>query len=364
METKSYNEIYNNIKNYVIAHQNKITDFTDGSVIMAFCESVSRVIENLYLNAKLGFSAYMRGLPYSVFNFKVLEGTKAGGRVVFTLGDPQPYITVIPEGTSLSGAGVSFHTTERGLIMAGATESAPVPASADAIGDSGNVDAGAISVINGRVPSAVDSVTNPEPFTGGINKEKWNDFVARFSEYITGLQNTNSNGVKTLITQSALARSVGVVEHFPPLNGVYNATIFCEDGSGGISPSALEEIKMIIEGDGTVLHPSRKAVGLNYRYSAPDITTLDFTIIVDLNRERMTNVSVDDLLADLKSAAKNHIDGMTIGKNYYAASLIALMKGNKYINNVRITTPSLDIIEIGMNGIFRSGSVSINYTMS
>ena len=91
---------------------------------------------------------------------------KATGRLTFS----GPDGTVIPVGTRVSTEGetpIYFVTTTEGTITGGTVT---VDAEAEVGGESGNVDAGKITVVLGDL-SGVVTVTNAEPFRGGITEE-------------------------------------------------------------------------------------------------------------------------------------------------------------------------------------------------
>ncbi|GMO65629.1 MAG: hypothetical protein Ta2A_13690 [Treponemataceae bacterium] len=363
MEIKKFEEIYSSIKNYTIAHQTKLTDFTVGSIVMSIAEAVARVIESLYLNAKQGFSSFMRGLPYSVFGYKALPGNRASGRVVFSLVESATYDTIIPNGIALSAGSLTFITTDRVVIPAGESSSAPVNITADDIGSAYNLPAGAISIINGQVPNNVDSVTNPEETVGGSDKELWNNFVIRFNDYIVGLQRTNRSGIRSLIVDSGTARSVGIVEHFPAKNDIYNATIYVEDGSGDMPPIGLDAVKLLVEGDDTAEHPANKAVGLNYWYAPPVKIPLSFAIVCAINAKKAVDISVDELKSQLVQVLREYVNALKIGESFYPANVITLFKSNGYINDVMINSPA-EILLDKEDSIFRFNSADINFILS
>ena len=74
MEIKTFDEIYSDIMNFIISHQDKLTDFNDGSVLASQCEALGRELAELYIRTRVGFSTYLRSLPSSVFGFNMKTG--------------------------------------------------------------------------------------------------------------------------------------------------------------------------------------------------------------------------------------------------------------------------------------------------
>jgi uncharacterized phage protein gp47/JayE len=105
---------------------------------------------------------------------------KATGQLTFS----GPDSTVIPVGTRVSTEDenpVYFVTTAEGTITGG---SVTVDAEAEEGGVDGNVDAGEITVVLGDL-SGVVTVTNAEPFAGGINEETDEELYERYKEHVT-----------------------------------------------------------------------------------------------------------------------------------------------------------------------------------
>lgn len=96
---------------------------------------------------------------------------RASGVLRFSRELPLDYDVEIPAGTvcASSGAAVEFETTEAVILPAGQTE-ADAPACAAVGGKSGNAAAGRIDTLV-TPPVGIETVTNPEPFTGGTDAE-------------------------------------------------------------------------------------------------------------------------------------------------------------------------------------------------
>ena len=57
MTSFNYKDIYDKAKNYIIANQDKITDFNDGSVISTLIEAFARILERFYIDTRRSTSA-------------------------------------------------------------------------------------------------------------------------------------------------------------------------------------------------------------------------------------------------------------------------------------------------------------------
>ena len=47
METKTYEDIYRDMQNYIITHQDRLTDFNDGSVLASQVEAMELLNYNM-----------------------------------------------------------------------------------------------------------------------------------------------------------------------------------------------------------------------------------------------------------------------------------------------------------------------------
>ncbi|WP_334077987.1 baseplate J/gp47 family protein [Paenibacillus sanfengchensis] len=137
---------------------------------------------------------------------------KAAGEIVFK-GDDN---TVVPKGTSVSTdeeEAIVFVTTEAGVIDQG---TAKVKAEAAVGGVRGNVDAGRIKLMLGNLTGVV-SVTNPEEFKNGAERESDESLLGRYYDRV---RRPATSGNAWHYRQWALEVSgVGDVKVFPTWKG-------------------------------------------------------------------------------------------------------------------------------------------------
>ncbi|GHU65099.1 hypothetical protein FACS189447_03440 [Spirochaetia bacterium] len=339
MEIRTFDQITDAMRNYIVAHQDKLTDFNEGSVLSSFDEATARELAMLYIRCRVGFSTYLRNLPYSIFNFKRKTGQKATAAVVFSRTKPFGYETRIPKGTVIKAGALKFLTTDIGVIDPDVLNSNEVHVIAEEVGADYNVNQEAIKTIESVLQSDVTLVRNGAPATGGVDGEDWAAFIDRFSEYILGLQRTNGSGLRTGLTESYLIRSMEIIEHFPPEEGLYNYTIYLEDGSGGITPEAIGKAKSIVDGDGSPANGGFRAPGINVRYLPP--TQVPVSIVV----ERLVTRGVEEGIAskDAENAIREYINSLKIGKSVLISDIIIVLKRISYVKDVKITQSSIPI---------------------
>jgi hypothetical protein len=362
MDIKSFDKIYEDIRNYIISHQDKLTDFNDGGVLSSQIEAFSRELEELYIRCRVGFSSFLRGLPYSVFGFEEKPGQKAAATAVFSRPRALSYESRIPAGTIVSANGLRFETTDAGSIMSGVIESNEIPIIADNMGDEYNVDAGAVNTIVSTLTSDIVSVRNPHPATGGVAAESWQDYVARFADYIVGLQRTNEAGFRTALTRGYVVRSLSIVEHFPPLDDIWNMTVYLDDGSGGISDLGKELVKKMIDGDGTAQNGGYRAPGVNIRYLSPEKECIDLVIDAATVQDVTNEIHESKVISDVQKKTKEFIDGLKIGESLIVSDLIVVLRRITYLDDVKIKVPE-DNIGIEKHQIARYRNCTVNVTV-
>lgn len=353
MISYNFQEIYDRAKNYLIANQDKITDFNDGSVISTLIETFARILERFYIDTRNGYASNLNSIAQTVFDFEKKQGQKATGKVVFSRATPSSQITVIPIGTKVSSGSFMFVTTQQGSILSGEVNSNEIPVQATEIGLPYNVAANTITSLDSLLPADIVSVNNPNKCTGGTNTETESELLARFKQYINGLQGTNIYGLKSKVLGLSGVRSVSVDEHFPMLDDFYNATVYVDDGTGGMTPELELAVNDVINGDDTEVNQGARAAGINIRVLAATAVPVNVKCRVSIYR-------VEDATAmfEIRNAIEEQINGLGINENVTITDLILRLRRLSYVKDCEITEPSANI-EIGINQIARFNDIEI-----
>jgi hypothetical protein len=362
MDIKSFENIYSDIRNYIISHQDKLTDFNDGGVLSSQIEAFSREMAELYIRCRVGFSSFLRGLPYSIFGFERKKGQRASTTLIFSRTKAMSYESTIPDGTIVSASGLKFITTDSGRILSGSIESTEIPAIAEKVGEEYNIGAGSVNTIVSILASDIVSVNNSNSATGGVAVESWQDYVARFADYIIGLQRTNEAGFRDALTRGYVVRSLSIVEHFPPLDDIWNMTVYLDDGSGGISDLGKKLVKEMIDGDGTPENGGYRAPGINIRYLSPEKEFIDLVINVTTVQDVTNEIDESIVIADVQKKTKEFIDGLKIGESLILSDLIVVLRRIAYLDDVEIESPE-ENIPILKYKIARYRNCAVNVTV-
>jgi uncharacterized phage protein gp47/JayE len=357
MQAKSFNEILEAMRNYIISHQDKLTDFNDGAVLESQIEAMARELALLYVRCRVGFSSFLRALPYSVFNFKKKEGLKASVKLTFSRAKAYSYETIIPIGSIAAAGGLKFLTTELGAVPSGGKDSGEITAIAEGVGEEYNVGPQSVKTLITTLPSDIVAVTNTEAATGGIDNEDWGAYIDRFGDYILGLSRTNGYGFLSGLTDTHLVRSLQIEEHFPPLGNIWNMTVYLEDGSGGMTDEAIALVKAKIDGDRTRTNGGYRAPGIHIRYLTPEKIPVDINVSVTVSHDVADDLGESVVTYEVAEAVKKFINGLLIGQSVLISDLIVVLRRISYIFDVKI--PEQENIEINIRQIARFQSCDV-----
>lgn len=351
---KQYNDIYASIKAWIIANQSRISDFNTGSVIASQIEAFSREMSILYSEARSGFSEVLTKMPFTIFNISKHTAQYATGQVTFgrvsTTGD----VTITVGSQVATAGGVIFETTAEGT-MANGVASVTVAVRASESGTTGNVPAGTVTTLV-SVASGVDSVLNSNPIGGGVNEESDAEYMSRFRTYLLGLAGSNQYGLISAALNNSSVRSASIVEHYPPKSGLYNLTLYLDDGYGSISQLIVDEVKAVIDGDGTEANPGLRAAGINVEYAAPTVVTIDVTGTVYFTYAVSASESKSIVDAAVLTFLNNHL----IGEDVIRAQLQKTILDYPWVVDINITDPAGNTA-IGAGQIARAGTITLNY---
>ena len=355
MNTKSYRQILDAMKYRAIAAISGVSDFNEGSIIMTIFEAIARPLEQAYIDTRNGYNNNLRAIPYSIFGFEQKKGQKASVQVVFTRNEALETASTIPVGTRVSGNGLVFITSEPGTIEAGETQSDPINASAEDIGSQYNLTEDTIDTIESSLTAEIVSVDNPTSATGGTDAETSTQMLRRFKYYINGLQGSNKYGIMAGVLGVEGVRSVSVQEHFSSLkDGIYNFTVYVDDGTGLLSSDLKNQIEDLINGTDTEDNPGLRAAGINCDVSAATIVNIDIEFTAKIYRVETARVQ-----NEIQTKLQEYINGLGINENVVLSSIIVLLKQIPGITDITGLTVngSTDNIVISVNQIARFRSV-------
>ena len=350
-DIKRYDELMEEACANMIARQDKITDFNEGSIIHTILDTFCRIVERIYIAIRSGFNQGLIMLIYSVFKFEKKSGTFASGKVTFSRSSALDTRTVIPSGVKVSGNGFNFVTTEAGAIAAGELESEQITIKATEAGSDYNLDAGIITSIDSSVPSDIASVTNKAAITGGSEEETDAEVEDRFTKMLAGLSGTNLYGIENAALSVDSVRSVSIKNHKPPLKNVYHVSVYVDDGSGTANDELLQAVRKAVEG--TETQNGHLAPGVNARYLAPTAIPVDFELEVSTG-----DVDTAEIQTEIKKIIQAYVNSLRIGETVILSTIIAKIRALSYVSDVAIKSPT-ENLPVNSEQIARFGSAEI-----
>jgi uncharacterized phage protein gp47/JayE len=348
MRLKSYREIFEDMRDYVIARQNKITDFNEGSVAASMLEAVAREMAALYNKTVANIELYGQGMAYAQFDFERKAGLPATGSLVFSRYAPGVE-REIPEGVKVSGGGLAFVTTKRGSIGAGALASSPIPASCTLAGSGGNVAANSVRTIDNPM-YGVDSVDNPVAFSGGVSRETEEEYHNRFTEFIIGLGQSSVSGVRATALSVNGVRSVSVVEHYPAESG-YHFTLYAENGSGALPAATKAALETVIIGNDTV--DGVRACGVNARILAPSIAYINIAVVFRVDGAIPPSLIEEAIAKNIT----NYVNSRKIGEPYEKKMVYNMAVRQAGVSDIITISPANTLIT--KRQIIRLGALTV-----
>jgi len=329
-------EFYNQMKEFMIANQSKITDLNLGSALDTQFQAMATQLNQALVKTSGSFKTQFEQIPFQAFDFNRKTEAKSSGTVVFSRQTADPTQIDIPIGTVVgTSSGLLYTTQDVVSILAGNTDSGAANIIAEKSGDTYNVLVGVINVLNSSV-AGVNSVVNNIATSGGLNREANSSYFARFKNFILGLSGSNRYGIFTAATGVDTIQSAFVEDHFPPELNLYNFTVYVDDGSGSVPQDKLDEIKLVIYGNDTVSYQGYAAAGINFRVLTAGLVPVDVDYDIELDT---VNVDSTEIEVTVQNAIENYINSLWVGSDVIWSEVIKIIQG---ISGV-ISVPSLTL---------------------
>ena len=342
MTVLSQREFYNFMKDYFIANQNKVTDLNSGSAMDTQFNAMAIQLNQALVKVSGGFKEQFEQIPFQTFNFQRKEELYSSGTAVFSRQTSTPDAVTIPVGTVIgTPAGLLFTTEEVGTILAGNLDSNAVNIKANKPGAKYDILVDGITVINSSVPG-INSVTNNTATAGGCDKETNSEYFARFTNFMLGLDGSSRYGVWTAAVTVDTILSGYVQDHFPPESGLYNFTIYVDDGSGSVPAAKLDEIYLKIYGNDTAEYQGYAAAGINFRVLTAGLIPVNVVYTVEID----PLADVDAVVFAIENAIKNYINSLWVGSDVLGSEVVRIIKG---ISSVIDVPPSSLTLNGGEN---------------
>jgi uncharacterized phage protein gp47/JayE len=348
-----------------------LLDLTVGSVIRAILEANASValwiqwlIVQLLATTRLATSNGPDCDSFgAAFGFMRLPAIAAVGQVTFARFTPS-VSAFIPVGTNVSvtsntarfmvtadPANAATRAASGGYKLASGVDSCSVPSVANAVGISGNVEPGAISLISSAL-AGIDTVVNAVALSGGLDAESDVAFRARFGNYLASLSKATDIAIGAAIAAIQQGLSYVISENINQAGvsqpGHFVVTL--DDGSGAPSENLLNVVREAID----VVRP----IGSSFAVQGPVIMAAN----ISLNITTAAGVSHQTVIALVAGAIETYVAGLGVGVglNYTRLALLAYAASGSITNvsNIWLNGATADLSSPPF-GIIRVGTVSV-----
>lgn len=256
------------------------------------------------------------------------EAAPATGVIRFTAGETADAARTIPVGTVCMTAGrVRFETTEEGTIQPGEL-TADVPAQAAEAGSAGNVAAGSV-VVMAVAPAGVAACTNPEPCTGGADRETDEGLRERVMDSFRRLP----NGANAAFYQrEALSfPQIAAASVIPRPRGIGTVDVIAATRAGVPDEELLAQLADHLQ--------SRREIAVEVQVKAPTLSTV--TMYLQLKpKEGYTFAQV---AAGVKQKLQDWFTGERLGQDILRSELGDLIYHCEGVANYNIVAPKKDV---------------------
>jgi uncharacterized phage protein gp47/JayE len=184
---------------------------------------------------------------------------------------------------------------------------------AGSAGIAGNVQPGAISVLNSAV-SGIDTVTNAAALTGGMDPESDTAFRARFGNYLASLSRATNIAIGSAISAIQQGLSYAINENVNQAGATQmgHFVVTVDDGSGNPPASLLSTVQLAVDG----IRP----VGTSFAVQGPVVTPANVSVTVIT----ASGASHAAAVVAVASALESYIASLPIGGTLSYAKLAQL----------------------------------------
>ncbi|NLG92313.1 MAG: baseplate J/gp47 family protein [Clostridiales bacterium] len=236
------------------------------------------------------------------------QSVAASGSLTFQRSTALWYNAVIPAGTVCSTAGenpVRYVTTQEGILQSGEL-SVTVPAKAEKGGRSGNTEAGTVTQMV-TPPPALETVTNPVPFRGGMDSESDSELRSRLMQSYASISNgTNAAFYRECAMKYDGVYSVGVV---PRERGAGTVGVYLGGRGGAPSPDIVSQVQKELD--------ELREVNVDVAVSAAQTVEVNISVYVT----PADNVPFEEAKTACEQAIRRYFEDLSVGEPVILAAL-------------------------------------------
>jgi uncharacterized phage protein gp47/JayE len=299
-----------------------LMDLTVGSVLRAILEANASIalwlqwlIVQCLATTRLATSSGTDCDSFGAdFGFTRLPAVAASGQVTFSRFTPSTS-AFIPVGTAISTAAntqsflvtadpanAAYDAATAGYTLAAGVASLNVAVAASVAGSAGNVQPGAIALLSSAV-SGVDTVTNAEALTGGIDAESDAAFRSRFGNFLVSLSRATNIAIGSAISgiQQGLSYAINENINQAAATQMGHFVVTVDDGSGDPPASLLSTVQQAVD--------AIRPVGTSFAVQGPVVTPASVAVTLTT----ATGASHLAAVAAVATAIEAYIASLPVG---------------------------------------------------
>lgn len=252
------------------------------------------------------------------------EAVPAGGALLFSRATGLRYDVQIPKGTVCAAQGDSstrFVTTED-AVLPSQELSVLVPAEAQQGGKDTNAAAEKITVLV-TPPAGIEAVTNPEPFTGGMNAETDEELRKRILDSYAEISNgTNAEFYRKRALQHEGVYSAGVIARE---NGAGTVSVYLAGQGGPVSTAVAQEVQKELS----------QLREINVDVTVSPAVKKECTLLLGVTPK--PNTSLESAKTVIQDAVKDYFSKLGVGQDVLMVEIGKLLLETGMIYNYKIT---------------------------
>lgn len=214
------------------------------------------------------------------------------GTNVTTAGNTQSFVVVA------DAANTAYNAAAGGYLMMPGVSSAVATIVASDAGTAGNILPGMISLISTAVPG-VDTVTNANALTDGVDAESDAAFKARFGNFLASLSRATNVSIGAAIDEVQQGLSYSIVENSDQSGNVLmgHFVVTVDDGTGAPPVSLLQTVQRTVD--------AIRPVGTSFAVQGPAVVSANVavTLITAPGADRAAAISAVAEAFDIYIAA-------------------------------------------------------------
>jgi uncharacterized phage protein gp47/JayE len=371
LELQNFSTLVEGMAAAVQGAATNLLDLTVGSVLRAILEAnasaalwlqwlIVQVLATTRLATSSGADCDSFGAD---FGFTRLPAVAAAGAVTFSRFTPG-IVALVPVGTTISVAGngpgflvvadasnPAFNAASNGYVLAAGISSVTAPVVAVIPGSAGNVQAGAVAVLNSAI-AGVDMVTNPLALSGGMDAESDAAFRARFGNYLASLSRATLQAVGSAIAGVQQGLSYTISENVSQAGAVQmgHFVVTVDDGSGNPAPALLAMVQQAVE--------AMRPVGTSFAVQGPAVMAVNVAVTL-LTTSQAAHA---DAVARVAAAIESYIAALPVGAPLSYTQLVRVVyEASPAVTNIATLLLNGGMADVAppLFGAVRAGSVTV-----